>query len=90
MSDYYLGNGTKKPKLSDYRKVFGINAQMFYLVDKIRYETKREERKRYEETQKRLQNMRLLWVGESFHQQILKKRRNKSCHFLQTNKRDGP
>ena len=53
MSDYYLGNGTKKPKLSDYRKVFGINAQMFYLVDKIRYETKREERKRYEETQRK-------------------------------------
>lgn len=38
MSDFYLGNGNKRPKLEDYKRAFGVNAQMVYTLDKIRYE----------------------------------------------------
>ena len=29
MSDFYLGNGNKRPKLEDYKRAFGVNAQFF-------------------------------------------------------------
>ncbi len=33
MSDFYLGNGNKRPKLEDYKRAFGVNAQMVYTLD---------------------------------------------------------
>lgn len=53
MSDFYLGNGSKRPKLADYRREFGINGQMIYTLDKIRYEKKQQEVKQLKETNKK-------------------------------------
>ena len=51
--DFYLGNGSKRPKLEDYRREFGINGQMIYTLDKIRYEQKQYELKRTKEVNKK-------------------------------------
>ena len=53
MSDFYLGNGNKRPKLADYKKEFGWNGEMFYTIDKLRYEKKVEEYKKLKETNKK-------------------------------------
>lgn len=53
MSDYYLGNGSKRPKLADYKKEFGWNGQMFYTIDKLKYDKKVQERKELKETNKK-------------------------------------
>ena len=53
MSDFYLGNGTRKPRLEDYRREFGIDGQMIYTLDKIRYEQKRRQLKETIETNKK-------------------------------------
>lgn len=46
MSDYYLGNGNKRPKLADYQKEFGWCGHMYYTLDKIKYDTRVYERKK--------------------------------------------
>ena len=53
MSDFYLGNGSKRPKLEDYKKEFGWSGQMYYTIDKIRYEDKQRELKRLKEVNKK-------------------------------------
>lgn len=53
MGEYYLGNGTKRPKRSDYMKEFGWNGDMFYTIDKIKYDKKIKERKELKETNKK-------------------------------------
>ena len=53
MSDFYLGNGTRKPRLEDYRREFGIDGQMIYTLDKIRYEQNRRQLKETRETNKK-------------------------------------
>lgn len=53
MSDYYLGNGNKRPKLADYKKEFGWNGGMYYTIDKLRYEQKVRDRKQLKETNKK-------------------------------------
>lgn len=53
MTDFYLGNGNKRPKLEDYRREFGINGQIIYILDKIKYERKQRESKRVKEVNKK-------------------------------------
>lgn len=53
MEGFYLGNGNKRPKLEDYRREFGINGQMIYTLDKIRYEEKQQRLKETRETNKK-------------------------------------
>jgi len=53
MSDFYLGNGSKRPKRQDYIDKWGWQGQTIYTLDKIRYEQKQQELKRYKETQKK-------------------------------------
>lgn len=53
MADFYLGNGSKRPKRDDYRKEFGINAEVFYRLDKIKYEQKQDSIKSLKETNKK-------------------------------------
>lgn len=50
---YYLGNGNKRPKLADYYKEFGWEGQVYYTIDKINYNKKVQERKRFKETNKK-------------------------------------
>ena len=53
MRDYYLCNGVKMPKFSEYQKKFGINANTFYTVDKLRFKANRLENKRIKEVNKK-------------------------------------
>lgn len=53
MSDYYLGNGSKRPKRQDYIERWGWQGHTIYTLDKIRYEKKQQELKQYRENQKK-------------------------------------
>ena len=53
MSDFYLGNGSKKPRLKDYLDKWGFRGQMIYTLDKIKYEQRQADWKRYKENQKK-------------------------------------
>ena len=53
MSNFYLGNGSKRPKLQDYINKWGWQGRTIYTLDKINYDKKQQELKRYKETQKK-------------------------------------
>lgn len=53
MSEYFLGNGNKRPKRSDYMEAFGWNGGMYYTIDKLRYENKVQARKELKENNKK-------------------------------------
>lgn len=53
MGDYYIGNGSKRPKLQDYNKKYGWQGHTFYTMDKLKYEQKQRDYKTYKENQKK-------------------------------------
>ena len=53
MSEYYLGNGSRRPRLADYRKEFGFYGHTYYTMDLLRYEQKQAELKRLKEVNKK-------------------------------------
>ena len=67
MSDYYLGNGNKRPKLADYKREFGWNGGMYYTIDKLRYEQKVRDRKQLKETNKKASEYEVVYLGVFCH-----------------------
>ena len=53
MNDYYLGNGSKRPKKQDYLNTFGWYGSTLYTLDKIKYEKKQDEKRKLKETNKK-------------------------------------
>lgn len=53
MSEFYLGNGSKRPKESDYRKKWGWQGGLMYICDKLKYEQKQQALKQFKQNQKK-------------------------------------
>lgn len=51
--EYYLGNGSKKPKLADYNKKFGVMGSLYYTADNLKYIQKINDKKQFKENDKK-------------------------------------